>query len=87
MERLVKTKAQPQKPQARVTPEAEGLLSPARAFVVQFREQTEAAGTSFTGRVEHMITGHAARFESPKELLAFLVRVLSTLQSKPPEER
>ena len=25
----------------------------------------------FTGRVEHMISGHAARFESPEELLAF----------------
>jgi hypothetical protein len=87
MDWTVTTKARGQQPQAHIPPVAEAPLSPARAFVVQFREETEPAGNSFRGRVEHMITGHAARFESAKELLAFLVRVLSALQSKPPEER
>jgi hypothetical protein len=36
----------------------------------------------FTGRVEHMITGHAARFQSPEELLAFFVRVLNAAQTE-----
>ena len=58
------------------TSEVERPLSPARAFVVQFREDT-GAGRSFTGRAEHMVTGRTARFESPDELLAFFVRVLS----------
>ena len=61
------------------TPQAEQPLSPARAFVVQFREGT--AGRRFTGRVEHMTTGQAARFESPEELHAFFRRVLSALRT------
>ena len=69
---------------APVTPEAEGPLSPARAFVVQFREETEAARDYFAGRVEHMISGRAARFHSPEELLAFFAQVLSAMRTKPP---
>jgi hypothetical protein len=46
-------------------------LSPERAFVVQFR------GPS-AGRVEHVRSGEAARFESREELLAFIDRVLAT---------
>jgi hypothetical protein len=42
---------------------------------VQFREET-AGGKRFTGRVEHMISGRAARFESAEELFAFLEAVL-----------
>jgi hypothetical protein len=83
----MKTAAQRQKSRARITAEPEGPLSPERAFVVQFREETQAAGTRFRGRVEHMISGHAARFESPKELVAFLARVLGALRSTLPEER
>ena len=83
----MKTDAQRHKLQARVTPEAERPLSPARAFVVQFREGTEAAGQHFTGRVEHMISGQAARFQTPEELLAFFARVLSALHSQPSEDR
>ena len=82
----VKTRAPQQKLQAPLTPAAERPLSPARAFVVQFREETGAAGQRFTGRVEHMITGHATRFESPEELLAFFVRVLSAVPAKLSEE-
>jgi hypothetical protein len=81
-ERQVKTAAQSPTLPARPIPEAAPPLSPARAFVVQFREETVGAGNSFTGRVEHMTTGHAARFQSPQELLAFLVRVLDAVQPK-----
>ena len=82
----VKTSAPRQELQTRRTPEAERPLSPARAFVVQFREETGGAGQRFTGRVEHMITGHATRFASPEELLAFFVRVLSGVPAKLSEE-
>jgi hypothetical protein len=82
----VKTRAPRQKLQARRTGGAERSLSPARAFVVQFREETGGAGERFTGRAEHMITGHTARFESAEELLAFFVRVLSAVPAKLSEE-
>jgi hypothetical protein len=80
----VKTRARRQPLLAPVTPEAEGPLSPARAFVVQFREEPEAARERFTGRVEHMVSGRAARFHSPEELLAFFAQVLSAIRAKPP---
>jgi hypothetical protein len=53
---------------------------------VQFREETAGAGPRFSGRVEHMITGHAARFESPEELLAFFVRIVSAVPTNRSEE-
>jgi hypothetical protein len=77
----VKTRASRQKLPAPRIPETERPLSPARAFVVQFREETGAAGERFTGRAEHMITGHSARFESPEELLAFFARILGARQT------
>ena len=70
----------------RLTPETTGPLSPTRAFVVQFRELTGEAGYGFTGRVEHVISGHAARFESPEELAAFFTRILSAVPTKRSEE-
>ena len=48
-------------------------LSPERAFVVQFR------GPS-AGRVEHVRSGEAARFETRDELLAFMDRLLAARQ-------
>jgi len=80
----VKTRARRQSLSTPVTPEAEGPLSPTRAFVVQFREEREAAREGFAGRVEHMVSGQATRFYSPEELLAFFAQVLSTLRAKPP---
>lgn len=62
----------------------ESLLSPRRAFVVQFRKEPEGVEGHFTGRVEHMVSGHAARFHSPQELLAFFTQVLNTIRAKPP---
>jgi hypothetical protein len=51
-----------------------GNLSPTRAFVVQLRGRPGA----FAGRVEHIASGEAARFESGDELLAFLRRETSS---------
>jgi hypothetical protein len=76
---LVKTRPQPQK---FPTPEPEKPLSPARAFVVQFREQADSANQHFSGRAEHMTSGDAVRFQSPEELLAFFAEVLRAMQSK-----
>src|SRR5262245_17733433 len=58
------------------------LLSPRRAFVVQFRGDPAATHGSFTGRVEHMVSGHAARFHSHEELWAFFIRILGNIQKK-----
>ena len=69
---------------ALVPVEAEQPLSPHRAFVVQFRVETGTAPERFTGRVEHMTSGRATRFYSPKELLAFFTQVLTTTREKPP---
>jgi hypothetical protein len=53
-------------------------LSPRRAFIVQFREGTGDAQDRFEGRVEHMVSGHAARFRSPAQLTRFMRRVLNS---------
>lgn len=62
----------------------ESLLSPHRAFVVQFREETEGAPGHFAGRVEHLVSGRARPFYSPQELLAFLRQMVNTVEDKPP---
>ena len=59
-------------------------LSPYRAFVVQFRPPTPTAQDLFTGRVEHMTSGQAARFTSLTELVAFFTQVLAAVEEKPP---
>ncbi len=61
-------------------------LSPYRAFVVQFRTATGQAAGDFLGRVEHMTSGQAARFSSPEELVAFMVRVLAQVPAEPPHK-
>ena len=60
----------------------ESLLSPRRAFVVQFREETEGVPAHFAGRVEHIVSGHAARFHSPEELWAFFTRILVNIHDE-----
>jgi hypothetical protein len=52
-------------------------LSPCRAFVVQFRIGANGSHGHFAGRVEHIVSGHAARFYAPAELLAFFRRILA----------
>src|SRR5262245_50889811 len=65
-------------------PTGESCLSPQRAFIVQFREEMDATPSRFSGRAEHLVSGHATRFHSPKELLTFFAEVLNAANAKPP---
>jgi hypothetical protein len=49
--------------------------------VVQFRAQPAGASPSFEGRVEHLASYQVARFRSLEELLAFMIRVLTDVQT------
>jgi hypothetical protein len=53
------------------------------AFVVQLHAETDMAQGHIIGRVEHVVSGQAARFQTLDELLAFLSR---TLQAASPGE-
>jgi hypothetical protein len=61
-------------------PSSPPALPTDRAFVVQFRVPPPAGAPTYDGRVEHLVSGQAARFHSLEELLAFMVRVLTDLQ-------
>ena len=63
--------------------QTESPLSPYRAFVVQFRSETNVAGGYVTGRVEHVVSGQATHFASVEELLAFIEHVLATVRAPP----
>jgi hypothetical protein len=52
------------------------LFAPAQAFVVQFRRETVVDTGRIAGRVEHVVSGKAARFQSLDELMAFMTEVL-----------
>jgi hypothetical protein len=60
-------------------------LSTSRAFVVQFRDDTDIEMGRFMGRVEHVISGSATHFSSLQELLAFIGRVFAEQRSAPPQ--
>ena len=51
-------------------------FSPDHAFVVQFHAETQVEAGQLVGRVEHVVSGQAAHFQSLEALLAFLARVL-----------
>ena len=51
-----------------------------RAFLVQVLAEADVAQGRLAGRVEHVMSGQAIHFASPEELLAFMARVLTTLQ-------
>jgi len=57
-------------------PKEQPSLPARRAFVVQFRAEVELEHDSFTGRVEHVLSGQALKFASLEELVAFFVHVL-----------
>jgi hypothetical protein len=48
-----------------------------RAFVVQVHADAKLEQGQWQGRVEHLVSYRAARFQSLEELLAFMVQVLS----------
>jgi hypothetical protein len=58
-------------------------MSTQRAFVIQFL-QRPGDEDGFTGRIEHVGSGEAARFTNPDELIAFLAR-LNGRTARPPE--
>ena len=57
-----------------------------RAFVVQLHVETEVAQGRIIGRVEHVLSGQAAHFDTLEDLLRFIERVLTTLRAGPPGE-
>jgi len=61
----------------------EPALAARRAFVVQFRAETELTQARCAGRVEHVVTGQATHFQSVEELLAFLTRILTAVSTQP----
>lgn len=63
--------------------QTESPLSPSRAFVVQFRTETNVARGRYAGRVEHIVSGQATHFGSLEELLAFIGQVLATVRAPP----
>ena len=63
--------------------QAESPLSPYRAFVVQFRAETNVRRGRVLGRVEHVVSGQATHFASLEELLAFIGRVLANVRAPP----
>ncbi len=62
-------------------------LSPYRAFVVQFRAETEVEAGRFVGRAEHVVSGEVTHFFTLEELLAFMARVLGERGAEPLEDR
>jgi hypothetical protein len=61
-------------------------MLPPWAFVVQFRVETDLAQGCCTGRVEHVVSGQAAHFQSLEELLAFIAQVVATVRPPPPRD-
>ncbi len=67
-------------------PKASGSpLSVHRAFVVQFRAETDAAHGRVAGRIEHVASRQTASFQSWAEMQAFISQVLLQVQAQPPE--
>ncbi len=63
-------------------PTPEQVRLPSRwAFVIQFSADTDAARDRFVGRVEHIVTGQAAHFETREALVAFLAQVLIAVRA------
>lgn len=61
-------------------------LSPAWAFVVQFRATRQGQPSRWEGRVEHVVSSQAATFHSQQELLAFLESMLERRNAKPTQD-
>ena len=56
-------------------------FAPAQAFVVQFGRETDPDAGHMAGRVEHVVSGKVARFQSVDELMAFMTAVLREVAS------
>ena len=65
-------------------PHSPGSPFPTRlAFVVQFGTETAVEREQFLGRVEHIVSGAVAHFQTLDELWAFMRRVLAAQASAP----
>ena len=60
--------------------EKESPLSPDRAFVVQFRQETDVEGKVFVGRVEHMSSSLSQQFTSLEDFLKFVDQILTPMK-------
>jgi hypothetical protein len=52
-----------------------------RAFVIQFRPETDIEAGRFEGKVEHVPSCKTTRFHSLEELLAFIASVLTEVSN------
>ena len=52
------------------------------AFVIQFREGTDIEAGRVEGKVEHIASFKASRFQSVDELLAFVARILAECKDR-----
>lgn len=59
-----------------VPPEDVRPLPMQRAFVLQLHAEADVAQGRIIGRVEHVLSGHTAHFQTLDELLEFLSRLL-----------
>lgn len=50
------------------------------AFVIQFRRETAVETRRFEGRIEHIPSSRAIRFQSLDQLLTFIAEVLASVQ-------
>jgi hypothetical protein len=50
------------------------------AFVIQFWRKTEVESGRFGGRIEHIQSSRATRFQSLDEILAFVTEVLANVR-------
>jgi hypothetical protein len=60
-----------------MSPKRQPSLPAKRAFVVQVHADAKVEQGQWQGRVEHLVSYQAARFQSLEELLTFMVKVLS----------
>ena len=57
-------------------------LPSGRAFVVQFHAEADLAKGLFTGKVEHIVSYQATRFDSLEALVTFMERVLAAHEAE-----
>jgi hypothetical protein len=60
-----------------MSPKQQPSLPANRAFVVQLHADAKVEQGEWQGRVEHLVSFQATRFQSLEELLTFIVKVLS----------
>jgi len=59
------------------SPKNETVMPSNRAFVLQFRQGDDGSGCRYTGRIEHIESGHVDFFYSTEEMCAKLKAILN----------